>query len=121
MLKMQGVLRWSARVASIVSVAFLLLFAAGEGFSQARPREWVGLSFFPLGVVVGLVMAWWREGLGAAVAAASLSAFYLVYGVLLSGRVGGPWFVIFTSPAALFFASWACGRARHKEASARWA
>ena len=105
MLNVRGVLRWSARVASLVAVTLLLLFAMGEEFSQVSAREWVGLSFFPLGVAVGLAMAWWR-GLGAVVAASSLSAFYLVYGVLLSGRVGGPWFVIFTSPAALFFASW---------------
>jgi hypothetical protein len=69
-------------------------------------------------VAVGLVTAWWREALGAVVAASSLSAFYLIYGLLLNGRVGGPWFVIFTSPAALFFASWVCGRVRRDEASA---
>lgn len=23
---------------------------------------------------------------------------------------GGPWFLIFTSPALLFFASWVCGK-----------
>ncbi|HEX6623951.1 MAG TPA: hypothetical protein VF064_09575, partial [Pyrinomonadaceae bacterium] len=99
MLKLRGVLRWSARVASLVSVTFLLLFASGEDFSQVRAREWIGLSCFPLGVGIGLALAWWREGLGAVVAVSSLLAFYLVYGVLLSGRVGGPWFVVFTSPA----------------------
>jgi hypothetical protein len=118
MLKVRGVLRWSARSASVVVVMLLLLFVWGEDFSKVRAREWVGLSFFPLGVVVGLALAWRREALGAFVAASSLSAFYLVYGVLLGGRVGGPWFLVFTSPAALFFASWAWERARRAEAGA---
>lgn len=113
-----GCVTWSARAASIVVIALLLLFASGEDFSKASVREWVGLSFFPLGVAVGLAMAWWREALGVVVAASSLSAFYLIDGLLLSGRVVGPWFVIFTSPAALFFASWVWGRVRHGEASA---
>jgi hypothetical protein len=61
---------------------------------------------------VGLALAWWREAAGAAVAGASLTAFYLYY-ALLTGRLpGGPWFLIFTAPAALFFASWIAHRRR---------
>lgn len=115
MLKVRDLLRWSARAASIVVLTLILLFASGEDFSKVSARELVGLSFFPLGVAIGLAMAWWREALGAVFAASSLSAFYLIYGQLLNGRVGGPWFVIFTSPAALFFASWVWGRVRHEE------
>lgn len=118
MLKVRDVLRWSARGASVVVVTLLLLFVWGEDFSEVRAREWMGLLFFPVGVVVGLAVAWWREALGAFVVASSLSAFYLVYGVLLGGRVGGPWFVVLASPAALFFASWAWERARRAEAGA---
>jgi hypothetical protein len=115
MLKVQSLLRWSARVASIASITLLLLFMWGEDFSKASARELVGLSFFPLGVMIGLAMAWWREALGAGVAALSLTAFYLVYGVLLSERVlGGMWFLVFTSPAALFFTSWVWSRGQHE-------
>ena len=115
MLKVQNILRWSARVTSIGSITLLLLFMWGEDFSKASARELVGLSFFPLGVMTGLAMAWWREALGASVAALSLSTFYLVYGVLLSERLpGGPWFVLFTSPAALFFASWIWSRGQRE-------
>lgn len=118
MLKVRVVLRWAARLTSIGVVALLLQFASGEDFSKVSAREWVGLSFFPLGVIIGLAMAWWREVIGAAVTASSVSAFYVVYGALLGGRVGGPWFVVFASPAALFFASWVCGRWHMKEAGA---
>jgi hypothetical protein len=56
-------------------------------------------------VLLGLGLAWWREALGAALAAVSVTAFY-AYLMLLSGRLtGGPWFRVFTAPAALFLAS----------------
>ena len=68
-----------------------------------KSAEWFGLLFFPFGVLLGLTLAWWREPLGAAMAAVSVTAFY-VYEVLLAGRLpGGPWFLIFTAPAVLFF------------------
>jgi hypothetical protein len=106
-------LRWSARLTSLLSIGVLLLFLTGDdgliggnGWTKVRPAEWIGLLFFPFGVVVGLALAWWREAGGAALAGASLTAFYLSY-ALLNGRLpGGPWFLIFTAPAALFFASW---------------
>ncbi len=39
------VLRWAARLLSLLSIGILLLFLAGEGFDASRvaPREWVGL------------------------------------------------------------------------------
>ena len=102
-------LRWAARFASIVSIAIILLFFIGEGFNPAKvaSREWLGLLFFPLGVMAGMVVAWWKEGLGAAITLASLLAFYLVYGLLLSGRLsGGPAFIVLTAPGFLFLAHW---------------
>ena len=107
MLKIQFILHWVARLASVGVVILLLLFIVGEDFSKASTRELVGLSFFPLGVVIGFAVAWWREAWGAAVAALSLLGFYLIYGLLLTGKFpGGPWFLIFSSPALLFFGSW---------------
>jgi hypothetical protein len=111
-------LRLIARATSAISVGALLLFVVGgdEGF-RPTGQELVGLLFFPAGVAIGLALAWWREGLGASVALASLAAFYVVYGVLLSDRFpNGPWFLIFTSPAALFLASWAIRRSSERGA-----
>jgi hypothetical protein len=95
----------------------LLLFLTGQDglvggdrWTKVRPVEWLELLFFPFGVL--LALAWWREALGAAVAAASVTAFYVAQ-LLLTGRLpGGPWFLIFTAPAVLFFASWLADR-RH--------
>ena len=51
-----------ARVGSIASVTLLLMLFAGEGFdpSQVAPRQWVGLVFFPLGIIAGMAIAWWK-------------------------------------------------------------
>jgi hypothetical protein len=102
-------LRWAARAGSIVSIGILLLFIIGEGFDPTRiaPKEWLGLLFFPLGVVAGMIVAWWREGLGGAITGASLLAFYLVYGLLLSGRFpSGGAFIVFAAPGFLFLTHW---------------
>jgi hypothetical protein len=71
--------RWLPRVTSLVSVGILLLFIIGEG-SGPNPitaREWVGLFFFPFGVVVGMLVAWRREVLGSLVSIGSLACFTL--------------------------------------------
>jgi hypothetical protein len=63
-------------------------------------------------VNIGLAIAWWRERVGALVAIGSLAAFYVVYGSLIRHHFpDGPWFAIFTAPAALFLASSFLGRA----------
>ena len=112
-------LRWLARVTSLLSIGVLLLFLVGDdgligggNGAKVRPGEWGALLFFPFGVLLGLVLAWWREALGASVAASSLAAFYLYIGVLAGRLPGGPWFLIFTAPALLFFASWFAHRRR---------
>lgn len=98
-------IRWGARAGSILSVGLLLLFLGAENTTSVTPRQIVGFLFFPLGVAVGLVIGWWKEGLGGAVSMASLACFYLVYGVILSDQIPrGPWFVLFTAPALLFMA-----------------
>jgi hypothetical protein len=100
-------LRWSARTTGLLStVALLLLLFNEDGRVGGHGwGKWLGLLFFPFGVMLGLALAWRREALGAAVAAASLVAFY-VSQVLFASFPGGPWFLIFTAPAVLFFASW---------------
>jgi len=118
-------LRWSARVTGLLSIGVLLLFLTGEdglvggnGWAKVRPAEWLGLLFFPFGVLLGLALAWWREALGAAVAAVSVTAFYLSQVLLACRLPGGPWFLIFTAPAVLFFASWFAHKRRRNAAPA---
>jgi len=107
-----------ARIASAISIALLLMLFQPEALhpSQVSPREWFALVFFPVGVIVGLAVAWWREGLGVSITLGSLLAFYFVYGYLMRYHIGGWAFVIFASPAFLFFFYWVLRQASHKHA-----
>ena len=107
-----------ARVGSVASITMLLLLFQAEAFhpSEIAPREWIGLAFFPIGVVIGMVIAWWKEGLGATVTLGSLLGFYLVYGYLFRYHIGGPWFLVFASPGFLFLLHWLFYRNENRSA-----
>jgi hypothetical protein len=106
-------LRWLARAGSILSILLLLLFIFGEEFQPAKItlKEWVGLAFFPFGLVVGMIVAWWKEGVGAGITLASLLAFYVVFGFLFGDSLGG-WFIVFAAPGFLFLFCWILSRSK---------
>ena len=114
-----GLVEFLARIGSVISITLLLLLFQAEALhpSQVAPREWFGLVFFPIGVIVGLAIAWWKEGLGVSITLGSLLAFYFVYGYLLQYHLGGWAFVMFASPAFLFFFHWVLGRVSHNRSS----
>ena len=97
-----------ARVGSVASITLLVMLFQAEALhpSQVANHEWLALIFFPMGVMIGLVIAWWKEGLGASVTLISLLAFYFVYGYLLRYHISGWAFVLFASPAFLFLFHW---------------
>jgi hypothetical protein len=106
-------LRWIARAGSLLSSGLIFLFFIGEEFHPAKitPREWVGLTFFPVGVVAGMIIAWWKEGVGAGITLSSLLAFYGVYGFLLGSPIG-VWFIVFASPGFFFLLYWILSRGK---------
>lgn len=91
------VLRTLARAASVLSLALLVMFAFSGG-NWPSPREWLMIAFFPVGVAVGMVLAWHREVLGGAVTLAGLAGFYVIAMVAEPARPLGPWFMVFASP-----------------------
>ncbi len=101
---MNTTLRWSARILSILVVGILLVFAFGEGLnlSHFTARELLLFVFFPLGFCVGMVVAWWREGLGGGITVGSLAAFYLLDRLLSSSFPRGWAFVALAVPGFLF-------------------
>ena len=106
-LKFIDAFRWIARGLSVLSVLMLLMFLFGQYFDPAHvlPKQWVGMLFFPLGVVIGFFISWRFELVGGLISIASLIGFYLIYGLILSGRLPQGWaFLIFTIPAFLFIA-----------------
>ena len=111
-------LRWIARAASLLSIGTILLFFAGFNPGSVRPREWVGLAFFPAGVVAGLIVAWWKEGLGACITLISLTAFYAVYGWLMGSNVNSVAFIVFASPGFLFLIAWLLSKSNQPEVTA---
>ena len=107
------VLHWTARVWSIASVVLILAFVLG-GRESVRPtaNEAVGLLLFPIGVVVGFAIAWWREGVGGLITVASLALFYL-WMFARDGRLpASPYFLLFAAPGFLHIASALLGRSR---------
>jgi hypothetical protein len=107
--RMAGVARWSGRILSLASLGMLSLFVVGEPPWPWRltPFEGAMVLCFPVTLAAGLVLAWWREGLGGLVAVLGVLGFYLVH-LAGTGEVPrGPWFLVFASPSALFLASWA--------------
>ena len=100
------VARWIARVWSILSILAVIAFAVGEFGTSTGPRptpqEWGGLLLFPIGVGVGLILAWYREALGAILSLGCLGAFYL-WNLLHSERLPqGPFFLLLAAPALIF-------------------
>lgn len=113
-----ALLKFLARLGSVTSITLLLLLFRAEAFnpSEVPPRQWYGLIFFPIGVIIGMIVAWWKEGLGVSVTLLSLLAFYFVYGYLLRYHVAGWAFVIFASPAFLFLLHWLLSRVEERYA-----
>ena len=101
----RGIVRWTARALSVLSTAVLLLFVFGEPFPVAKitATEWLGLMLFPVGVVIGFAVAWWRERLGGLITLGSLLAFYLVFVFVMKEQLTeGVWFLVFAFPGVLF-------------------
>jgi hypothetical protein len=96
--------RWLARLGSLATLAFVAL-AATVPAGPPTPAEAVALALFPVGVVVGFAVGWWREVTGGAISVLSLVAFY-AWMILLTGRPPhGPYFVLLAAPGFLFLAS----------------
>lgn len=98
-------LRWVARVWGLASGLLLFAFAFG-GHEHLRftAGEAIGFLFFPVGVVAGFAVAWWRELAGGLITIASLTLFG-VWLFVASGRVPGVYFLLFAAPGALHIAS----------------
>jgi hypothetical protein len=104
-LRYAALLRWIARLSTIVVIALILLMATAPSAGPS-PSQWIGLFFFPVLLGVGLLIAWRREALGAFVATIGLVGFY-AWSALSRGHFArGPWFLVCWAPAVFFFCSW---------------
>lgn len=102
------VVRWTARVWTIASVALVLAFMVGEGFNPSvlKPNEWLLTLFFPIGICVGMILAWWKDGLGGIVTVGCLLAFYVIHFAIAHTLPHGWAFLAFAAPGFLFLLTW---------------
>ena len=107
-MRIATILRWSARILSLAAFVIVAMFlGGGEEFDPGRfsAREWAYFALFPIGVCVGLLVAWFREDLGAGLSLGCLAA---QVGILLARSYGlaeAVGFLPFAVPGLLFLAS----------------
>lgn len=100
--------RWIGRAWAVASIVLILAFLVGEGIdlSQMKAIEWLGFLFFPVGICAGMILAWWREGLGGIVAVGSLLIFYMIH-FMTAGTFPKGWaWLVFAAPGFLFLFCW---------------
>ena len=112
-------LRWIARIWSYIVVAFIVLFVgahffeSGSGIGSMSLENAIAFTFFPIGLTAGLIIAWWKEGLGGIIATGSIIAFH--FAMLYFG--GNPDFAFFIEllavPGPLFIICWLLSRKKH--------
>jgi hypothetical protein len=100
------VIRWTARVWSIVVIGLVILLIIGEGINPSDSNEWVGLLFSPLGICIGMILAWWWEGLGGSITVGSLLAFYMIHFASTNTFPKGFAWFLFSVPGFLFLLCW---------------
>ncbi len=97
--------RWIARISSILIIAVFLLMFFGEGFDPAKvkPIEWILLLFGPFGFMFGMILGWWKEGLGGAI------TILCFFGAMLVGDYSGSgaaYMAVCAAPGFLFLIAW---------------
>jgi hypothetical protein len=93
---------WLARLASLATAGVIVAFLRGEDLTTMEAGEAVLFACFPVGVLLGLAVAWWRARLGGALALLALAAFYAIHWLDRGWLPVGPWFAVLASPAVLF-------------------
>ncbi|MBI2928530.1 MAG: hypothetical protein HYY24_22910 [Verrucomicrobia bacterium] len=101
-----GVIRWTARAWTLASIGLTLAFIVGEGNNPSGPTEWIGFLFFPVGICAGMILAWWREGLGGSITVGSLGIFYMLHFATVGTLPKGWAWLVFAAPGLLFLFCW---------------
>jgi hypothetical protein len=110
-------IKWIARIWSILSLAFILLFFGASITSSIGKETFVfkdvfQFVFFPIGLTIGLILAWKWEGLGGIIAIGSIIGFHLQMLI----KNGNPDFNLFiellAAPGILFILYWILSRKR---------
>ena len=106
------VVRWTARAWAVATIAVVILLSVGEGLHPAGLAERIGLLLYPGGICVGMILAWWREGLGGGITVGSLVAFYILHTATAGSLPKGWAWLVLAVPGFLFLWCWKRSRDR---------
>ncbi len=97
---------WLARLWSIAVLLIVIGFIIGEGILLDGLAEWIGFLLFPVGICLGMVLAWRYELLGSLITIFSLALFYALYFATGGDFPRGWAWLAFAFPGFLFFLHW---------------
>lgn len=102
------IFRWIVRIISIIIVLFLILMFVGSLFNPKQSNtpsthELISFIFFPIGLCVGLLIAWKWELIGGIIAIVSM----IIFSLIIQSTLG---WIIFAIPGVLFIICWYLSR-----------
>ena len=103
----QEIAIWIVKLSIKASLLILFCFVVAhlwEGGPKPVESEWIGLSFFPIGVMLGLAMTLRYPIAGGILVAASLLSFYAWHFFESARLPTGPFFILFAAPGLLMLA-----------------
>jgi hypothetical protein len=95
-------IRWVARIWSVASILIFLLLCVGEGIHYTGSMQWLGFLFYPVGVSIGMILAWKREGLGGSITTVCLIVYYIVHFATAGVLPRGWGWLVLAAPGFLF-------------------
>jgi hypothetical protein len=104
-------IRWIARLWSVASILIILLLCVGEGIHYTGPMQWLGFLFYPVGVSIGMILAFRRECLGGGITVACLVVFYMIHFATAGVLPRGCGWLVLAAPGFLFLL---CGFRRNQ-------
>jgi hypothetical protein len=94
---------WLIRILSAISILILLIFVVAEGFNpfNLTSNEAVLTVFFPGGVILGLIVGFWKNRLGGYITILSFFGFYLLEILIMGILPHGAYIALFIFPGFL--------------------
>lgn len=108
--KINGVIRWAARILGTSVAVFVLFFLLADlfgteeaGIEAMSKKDGIAFVFFPIGTIIGLGLAWKWEGPGGLITVASMIGLVMIRPDLLSSPL---LIVVVVVPGLLFILYW---------------
>jgi hypothetical protein len=106
MQRLERILEITAKILSLFSLGFVLIFFVGNFFGPHRSfpnfYEFLQMLLFPVGVITGLFISWRHTLIGSIISIVSLFSFYVVEYIIKSRIIQGPFFILLCLPAFVF-------------------